>query len=230
MEPRQPIYQLHAITRLISRWLEWCHHAEGAYLSGNAFRAIAKRFFGSEVAADFSTYEGKALAAKMIQDGEYAKECLILCDNSWPIMHASHTDEHVGDPTIESKILHAVTGREVDETGLYQTGERVFNLQRAILAREGHQGRQSDNLPEADYTVPLMFSRGNYQCLVPGKAGEIISRKGEVVDREKFEKLKDEYYQLRGWDVVSGLQTKAKLKELGLPDIAADLESRQLLV
>jgi aldehyde:ferredoxin oxidoreductase len=45
---------------------------------------------------------------------------------------------------------------------------------------------------------------------------------GAVVDREKFEKMKDEYYQLRGWDVESGLQTKAKLMELGLEDIIKD--------
>jgi len=230
MEPRQPLQQIHEISLLVHQWVNWCHHVEGAYLSSDAFRAIAKRLFGSELAADFSTYEGKALAAKMIQDREYAKECLILCDFAWPMTQVKYSEDHVGDPTIESKILHAVTGREVDETGLYQIGERVLNLQRAILAREGHQGRQSDTLPEADYTVPIMILRGNYQCLVPGRGGEIISRKGEVVDREKFEKLKDEYYQLRGWDVASGLQTKAKLKELGLQDIAADLADKGLVI
>jgi aldehyde:ferredoxin oxidoreductase len=47
-----------------------------------------------------------------------------------------------------------------------------------------------------------------------------------VVDRERFEKMKDEYYQLRGWDVASGLQTKAKLKELGLQDIVANISDK----
>ena len=41
--------------------------------------------------------------------------------------------------------------------------------------------------------------------------------------------MKDEYYKLRGWDVESGLQTKTKLKELGLDDITRDLEERNLL-
>jgi aldehyde:ferredoxin oxidoreductase len=66
--------------------------------------------------------------------------------------------------------------------------------------------------------------------LVPGKEGEIISRKGAVVDRDEFEKMKGEYYQLRGWDVASGFQTKAKLKEVGLQDITEDLESRGLVI
>ena len=46
--------------------------------------------------------------------------------------------------------------------------------------------------------------------------------------REDFEKLKDEYYALRGWD-AAGLPTEARLKELDLADVAADLEARRLL-
>jgi hypothetical protein len=41
--------------------------------------------------------------------------------------------------------------------------------------------------------------------------------------------MKDEYYQLRKWDVTTGLQTRATLEELGLADVARDLHSRQLL-
>jgi aldehyde:ferredoxin oxidoreductase len=41
--------------------------------------------------------------------------------------------------------------------------------------------------------------------------------------------MKDEYYQLRQWDIATGLQTRAKLAELGLKDIAQDLEQRGLI-
>jgi hypothetical protein len=41
--------------------------------------------------------------------------------------------------------------------------------------------------------------------------------------------MKDEYYPLRGWDVVTGLQTRTKLKELGLAEVADDLAKRKLL-
>ena len=50
-----------------------------------------------------------------------------------------------------------------------------------------------------------------------------------MVERDKFEKMKDEYYQLRGWDTATGLQTKAKLEELELQDVAEDLERRGLI-
>ena len=42
--------------------------------------------------------------------------------------------------------------------------------------------------------------------------------------------MKDEYYQLRQWDVATGLQTRTKLEELGLKDVAEDLEKRGLAV
>jgi aldehyde:ferredoxin oxidoreductase len=49
-----------------------------------------------------------------------------------------------------------------------------------------------------------------------------------VVDREKFAQMLSEYYELRDWD-SSGLQTKQKLAELDLEDIAQDLAQRGLI-
>lgn len=227
MEPRQPIQQLHEVTILFGAWLRWANKAEDAYVSTEVFRAIAKRFWGSELAADFSTYEGKALAATMIQNRQYAKESLILCDRLWPIRSIKNSEDHIGDPTLESKVLSAVTGEEVDEAGLYRIGERVVNMQRAIFAREA---RGSDTMPESQFTIPLRNVMGNPEAIAPGKDGEIFVKQDAVVDRGKFEEMKREFYQLRGWDAASGLQTKAKLEELELGDIAEDLRQRGLVV
>jgi len=227
MEPRIPIQQLHEVGLIMAKWSAGTRGLTA--ISTDVVRGVARKFWGSELAADFSTYEGKALAAKKIQDREYAKECLGLCDYLWPIMDSPYSRDPPGDPGLESQILSAVTGNEIDEDELNTTGERVFNLQRAILVREGHRGRESDVLPDAWHTVPLKIGFPNTECLVPGKDGQPVSRKGAVVDRERFEKMKDEYYQVRGWDVASGLQTKAKLQELGLDKIARDLEGRGLL-
>jgi aldehyde:ferredoxin oxidoreductase len=229
MEPRLPINQVHEIGVPLFSWLGWLNKVEGAYLSSDVFRKVARRFWGSELAADFSTYDGKALAAAIIQDRECAKESLILCDWMWPITHVKHSDDHMGDPALESRLLSAVTGNEMSENELYRTGERIFNLQRAIHAREGHRGRESDVLPEIFYTRPLKWAVQDPECLAPGRDGEVISRKGAVVEKDDFERMKDEYYGLRGWDVATGLQTKAKLEELGLKDVAKDLERRELI-
>jgi aldehyde:ferredoxin oxidoreductase len=219
-ETRMPIQLIHEVGLLIVQWLRWLNHDEGAYVSSSLVRAIAEKFWGSEVAGDFSTYEGKALAAKKIQDRGYAKESLILCDLYWPMQHFESSDDHLGDPSLESQVFSAVTGKEVDEEGLYRLGERVFNLQRAIMVREGHRGREDDRLPEAYFTIPLKSFVANPECLVPGKDGEVITRRGAVVDREKFEEMKTEYYGLRGWDADTGWLRRAKLEELGLKDVA----------
>ncbi len=232
MEPRLPIQQLHEISTLLMRWaIDQRQGPKEGGISSQVVRDIARRFWGSEVAADFSTYEGKALAAARIQDRQYAKENLILCDFIWPVIYSPFTADRVGDPTLESRLCAALTGRDVDEEGLYRIGERTFNLQRAILIREGWRGREDDVLEEFNFTVPLGGdTAGNPDCIVPGRNGETFSRKGMVVDREQFEKMKDEYYEIRGWDVRTGLQKRARLEELGLGDVASELEEQDLLI
>ena len=229
MEPRQPIQHLHEISVLMSSWLTWAYKVEGSYASSDVVRAIARKFWGSEEAADFSTYEGKALAAKKIQDRQYAKECLILCDFLWPILLVESSTDHIGDSSVESQVLSAVTGNNVDEQELCHIAEKVFNLQRAILIRDGHRGREDDTLPEACFSKPLDRSWFNPQSLLPGKNGEIMSREGSILDRDKFEQMEEEYYCLRGWDINSGLQKESVLQKLGLGDVAKDLIKRKLV-
>jgi len=228
MEPRLPIQQLHEVYVPIIASLLAGMGAQN-FDSSRFIRAVAKRFLGSEIAADFSTYEGKALAAAKIQDREYAKECLILCDFLWPIFYSRFSEDHVGDPALESQVCAAVTGRDVNEQGLYRVGEMVFNLQRAILVREGHKGREHDRLEEFNFTVPLKGDFGNPNCMVPGKDGELFSRKGMVVGRDEFEQMKDEYYLIRGWDVPTGFQKRDKLEDLNLEEVAEKLASEGLL-
>lgn len=231
-EPRPSPSQFTEVMDPLIHWLNWVRKDERSYLSSEVLRGIANKFFGSELAVDFSTYLGKPLAAKKIQDREYVEDSLILCSFAWPIVTAQDSEDHIGDPTLESQLFSSVTGRETAEEELYVAGERIFNLQRAILAREGHSGREKDILPEYLHTRPIkrLIAPYNPDCLVPGKEGEVISRSGAVVDIEGFERMKDEYYQLRGWDVASGLQTRKKLDELGLKDITVDLEHRGLVV
>ena len=192
-------------------------------------RRIASRCWGGEAAADFSNSEGMALAAKTVQDRQYAQDCLILCSFLWPITDSQFTDDHLGDPSLESQLLSAVTGREIDEDGLYRIAERVFNLGRAILIREGHRGMDEDQLPDAWHDIPLRADFTNPELLVPGDGDEAVCRKGAVVDRNDFEEMKREYYRTRGWDATTGLQTRAKLEDLGLWEVTEDLGKRGLL-
>jgi aldehyde:ferredoxin oxidoreductase len=115
----------------------------GATPVTQAFRDVAKTFWGSEEAANLVSFNGKALATKKIQDRTYIKDSLGLCDFAWPIMYSKTTEDHVGDPTLEGKIFTAVTGEPSSKLETY--GERVFTLQRAIMVREGlSKGIESD--------------------------------------------------------------------------------------
>ena len=231
MEPRHPQQLISEVGgRLTACWVPWAEGKPGAYWSSDWIRAMAKAYWGNELGSDYSTYEYKAEVAKSAQDRITANDCGIFCLYNFPNYHSPSTEDYVGDPAIETKFFAAITGRDIDEAGFYRIGERVFNLQRAIMAREGHRGREFDVLPEYMHTEPLAYEAVNDNCLVPGKDGEIISRKGEVFERDKFETMKDDYYALRGWDVASGLQTKAKLEELELQEIIPDLEARGLVV
>jgi aldehyde:ferredoxin oxidoreductase len=227
MEPRMPIQQLHEIGLIMAKWSAGTRGLTA--ITSDVVRGAAKRFWGGEVAADFTTWEGKALATKMIQEREFVEASLILCNFLWPITECDRSPDRVGDPTLESQIVSAVLGNGIGEQELYGIGERTFNLQRAILVREGHCGRKFDTLPDHFFNLPVQYDQANADCLVPGKGGEIVSRKGAVVDRREFEKMKDEYYQLRGWDVATGLQTRRTLEKLGLAEVARDLEGRGLL-
>lgn len=231
-EPRRPIQMLHAIAFPLRRWVWWRNQAyDDSFLSSDIFRDIAEKYWGGPVAADLSTYEGKALAAIKIQDYGYIKESAILCDLAWPILQVHSPDSNIRMGTLESRIISAVTGMEMDEKELLKTGERIFNLQRAVLMRQGWGGREGDKLLDHLHEDPLednlYFSPG---CIVPDKDGEAVSLKGAVIEREAFEKMKSEYYALRGWDRETGLQTKEKLEELDLCDIAVDLDKMNLVM
>jgi len=232
LEPRQSFPMSGEVGRTVIRWLDGIHDRKNLkvsvddrglsprMLSGNPvsddeMAFIARHFWGSEAAADFSDYRGKAMAVKMIQDRHSVKESAIMCHCSWRT-----TQIELFRPEIIAEVLSAVTGDKYEEDSIYRLGERIFNLQRATHVRERKCGRESDTLPEAWYRVPLQESYLNPDLLAPGPEGRPITRKGSVLDRGQIEFMKDEYYRLRGWDIATGLQTASKLKELGLDDVA----------
>ena len=91
-----------------------------------------------------------------------------------------------------AELLTAVTGWNLTEQEILKIGERIYNLERVILNKYGFDGKD-DTLPKRLLEEPMP----------EGPA------KGQVVE---LEKMKEEYYKLRGW--VNGIPTPEKLKEL----------------
>ncbi len=105
-----------------------------------------------------------------------------------------------------TELYSLATGIEADEKHMFTLAERVFNIERAFLCREGIR-RKDDRLigKWSDEPVP----NGDF--------------KGETLDPVKWEAMLDDYYRLRGWD-ENGVPTRKKLQELGIEDVADSLE------
>jgi len=229
LEPRQPIAMLHETSWLTGLWAMNQANPESSPVTSKVFRDAATKFWGHEKAWDLNTHEGKAMAAVNIMNRTYVKDSLLLCDSSWPIMVSWNTPDHVGDPGLESRIFSAVTGIETDEIGLNQYGERIFNLQRGLLLREGRRPKADDVPEEFNFTDPVETVFMNPDVIVPGPEQEVISRKGQTLDRDVFEAMLKEFYDLRGWDSESGLQKAKTLEHLGLSDLVQDLKQINMI-
>ncbi len=229
LEPRQPIAMLHEISRLTGFWVMNRANPDSSPVTSEVFRAAASRFWGSEQAWDLTTHAGKARAAVKIMDRTLVKDSLLLCDSGWPLMVSWNTPDHVGDPGLESRLFTAVTGIETDETGLNRYGERIFNLQRGILLREGRRPKKDDYPEEFNFTDPVESVFMNPEVIIPGPGEEVVSRKGQTLDRKVFEAMRKEYYELRGWDAETGLQKAQTLERIGLTDLSEDLKKLDLI-
>jgi aldehyde:ferredoxin oxidoreductase len=104
-------------------------------------------------------------------------------------------------PEAEATLFSLATGVEMDVKAMMKAGERIRNLERAIMVREGRR-REDDTLADYCFTVS---EKGE----VPGPDGHWIEI-NRAIDREKWEKLKDAYYHERGWDPVTGIPTRAR--------------------
>jgi len=182
-------------------------------VTSETVRKIASSFWGSEVAGDLSVYEGKALAARMVQNRVYAKDMLGLCDFGWPITYSLSTPDRVGDPDLEAKIFTAVTGLSGEEVG--RCAERVYTLQRLILLREGRKVPEADYPPDYFFTEPLE-ARGHEPVMVPGPGDTAVDMTGNRLDRDKFNSMLREFYRLRGWDENTGIPLAQTMASLGL--------------
>lgn len=161
---------------------------------------VKGQIFGSPLKIDFlrrGNLEGKAALVKWCGDSTAIFNSLGLC------MMASTS---ALGPTYFAELYSACTGWELTASEILKTGERVFNLMKAYIVREGLT-RKDDDWPERLYQEPWPTG----------------SLKGHVASREKINRLLDEYYELRGWNKRKGVPTKSKLIGLDLDYVADEL-------
>jgi aldehyde:ferredoxin oxidoreductase len=106
------------------------------------------------------------------------------------------------DPQMQVDLVNAACGYDWTIADMMRSGERGWNLKRAINNRMGLT-RANDKLPKALLTP---YPDGGSEGFVPDIEGMLIA-----------------YYQHRGWDLETGKPTREKLIKLNMEDIAQDL-------
>jgi aldehyde:ferredoxin oxidoreductase len=166
---------------------------------GYAFQEI----FGIPIPypVDRFTTEGKGKLTKWNQDIRTATAdcptmCVFILDMAIPSVATENT----------AALIEAVAGITFTPEDVEKVGERINNLAKAFNVREGFS-RADDTLPERLMNEPL--SNG--------------ASKGHLISKDEFKEMLDEYYEVRGWDLNTGIPTREKLEELNLEYVADHL-------
>jgi aldehyde:ferredoxin oxidoreductase len=106
------------------------------------------------------------------------------------------------DPQMQVDLINAACGYEWTLEDMVRSGERAWNLKRAINNRMG--------LTRANDKLPKVFLEAYHEGGAAGFVPDLPA-------------MLEAYYEARGWDKESGKPSKEKLIELGLEDAAKDL-------
>ena len=168
-------------------------------MSGRTEEALEK--FGSETCGLMQPWEGKG---KMVP---WFEEMCALADSLSFCKIIGISMEIVQEPMARDLFRYA-TGLDVDIEEVLRIGERINNLERALLVRYG-LSRKDDYLPKRFTDEPL-----------PADSNLAA---GMVFENDP---LLSEYYTFRGWDPETARPTEKKLRELDLGFVVDDLKKR----
>ena len=150
------------------------------------------------------TIEGKGEYTARINHLNIFTDSLIVC----------HLTESIWGPldVTDSAVrcLNVATGMNMTLEEARTAAERIWNLIRAFAVREGYR-REHDQLPPRFLEEPIKTGPSS----------------GMAITRQMLDDLLDQYYEFRGWDKKTGIPTRERLVQLGLEDIARDMEQYQ---
>ncbi|MEM7466883.1 MAG: aldehyde ferredoxin oxidoreductase C-terminal domain-containing protein [Pseudomonadota bacterium] len=164
-------------------------------------RDLSQIYFDRPEAADLSIPDLKGASTAIIENQVALLNSYGVCLFHWMLDPGGYMPEkYYGDA------YRSITGVDHDTEELMRDGERICNLEKAFNSRLGYR-RAHDTICERWMWEPT--DEGMY----PGS-----------VAANMFNDVLDEYYEWRGWDTNSGLQTREKMSSLGLDDVADVLE------
>lgn len=148
------------------------------------------------------SYENKAKVVFWYEKYKALVDMLGMC-----YLVSSWEDPDLLTPEDYASLFTLATGVEYSPDDLMLKGQRVHNIEKAFNSL--HAGfEREDDLP------PIRF--------IEPEPSELSA--SARIDRGKWNKMLDEYYELQGWDPSTGQQTEAGLRSLGLEFVAQKLK------
>jgi aldehyde:ferredoxin oxidoreductase len=181
-------------------------HLDGAPLTDGVVSAEdGQKLFGSPHVGERSSYEGKAEAVIWQEKLKAVVDMMGLCyyTSMW-------TDLDLLGPEDHAALFRSATGLSLSADDLMRIGQRLHNVEKAFNTLHAGFSRPDDFLPARFYEEPV-------------KSGPYA---GEVLDKDQWSRMLDQYYRLEGWNPATGLQTEACLKGMGLGGVAEELKGQ----
>lgn len=155
--------------------------------------------YDGPLSSEHTSYVGKSWMVFWQENCYMAVDCLGICKYHTVFLGATH-------PNFEDwpKVIYYNTGLEITPEEIWEIAERSSNVERLFNLREGLQRndlKKGDMLNHRYFDEPC--TRG---------APDVV---GSKLDKKKFKKMIDEFYQHHGWD-ENGVPTPETLKRLGL--------------
>jgi len=152
-------------------------------------------------------YEDAEKETWWVQSHQSLKNSLPICEyGSLPSIFFNPPKMDIR--VFESKALAAITGLDLPPDRLWETGERIWTLRRAVMVKREDRSREGDTLSQ------VWFERR-------ADGGQELPK---PINREEWELLKDRYYRLLGWNSKNGRPTRSRLVKLGMKGVADGLE------
>jgi len=138
-----------------------------------------RSLYGAEVSAQPVSYHGKEYAVRRCEDTYAVGDAVGMCRFDTKLFNSPS----LPDCQDFAEQLQALTGDRFSEEDMFQIGRNITALERMLNARRG-LGAEDDTLPQR------WFNEGN-------TAGPF---KGEKIDQQQFEDMKQRFYRITGLD------------------------------
>lgn len=157
---------------------------------------VLEKLYGGPVSSDYTSYEGKARMVRWHENTYAVVDALGTCKFQTVFFSPNL-------PSLKEWVhyLRYITGLEFTVEELFEVGERIYTLEKMFNYREAGHTRKDDYPPERSFKEGLPYGLGPV--------------KGKHMERKKYDKMLDEYYELHGWD-KNGVPTPETLKRLEL--------------